>query len=73
MNDSPIPARGAGPNNLSGKNSSIPASSLDYYDRPSPNEIMTTNSNSQENGSGAAYNNLSRSSGSKKLNFYQRM
>jgi len=47
MNDSPIPARGALlPNNISGKNSSIPASSLDYYDRPSPNEIMTTNNNS---------------------------
>lgn len=45
MNDSPIPARmvnGA----ASGKNSSIPASSLDYYDRPSPNDIQTTNNNS---------------------------
>jgi len=69
MNDSPIPARMIN-NGTSGKNSSIPASSLDYFDKPMTNDVLTTNNNSQETGSGAVYNNLSRSSGSKKLNFY---
>ena len=46
MNDSPIPARAMNNGASSGKNSSIPASSLDYYDKPSPNEILMTNNNS---------------------------
>jgi hypothetical protein len=45
MNDSPIPARAMNNGATSGKNSSIPASSLDYYDKPS-NEILLTNNNS---------------------------